>query len=220
VPDYIPPRDADALAFMQNFANKLVAAPSAYMISSAEAAGISNAVAQFAAALSDATDPEQRTPVTVSVKDSTRNAAEQLVRQYAVLIKNNAGIPDSDKIAAGVRPVNPSREPIHCPSSSPVLNIVAATQGAHTIRFADSLTPENRGRPFGASELLLWVAVDDEPVTDWNEAKFIGKFTKNPMTVTYQPGDNGKQATYFAKWAGRRGDTSNWSSPVSLAIAA
>ena len=218
--DYIPPQDAQALAFMQTFAAGIVASPSTYMISAPEAAAIQAAVDQFAAAYADAVDPAQRTPVVVSLKDETRNAAEQLVRQYATLIKYNAGIANPDKIAIGVRPVNPNRDPVECPQTSPVLNVVAATQGTHTIRFADSLTPENRGKPFGASEIQLYVAIDDEPVMDWNQARFIGKFTKNPMAVSFVPADNGRQATYFAKWASRRGETGPWSSPVTMAIAA
>lgn len=218
--DYIPARDAEALAFMQTFAAGLSASPSTYFLSAAEAAGIQSAVDQFAAAYADAIDPAQRTPVIVATKDECRNAAEQLVRQYATLIKYNAGISNPEKIAIGVRPVNPNREPIECPQTSPSLNIVAATPGAHTLRFQDSLDPENRGKPFGATEVQLFVAIAAEPVTDWNEARFYGKFTKNPMAVAFTPEDNGKQATYFARWSSRRGENGPWSNPVSMAIAA
>jgi hypothetical protein len=57
-------------------------------------------------------------------------------------------------------------------------------------------------------------------IIDPDEAQFYGKFTKNPVAVGFAPADNGKQATYFARWAGRRGDTGPWSAPVTLAIAA
>jgi hypothetical protein len=220
MPDYIPHRDAEALAWLQAFASGLSASPSTYQISSAEAAAIQNAVDAFAAAFADATEPSTRTPVTVAVKDEARNAAEQLCRQFAIMIKNNAGISNPEKIAIGVRPINPNREARTCPQTSPTLNVVAATPGTHTLRFADSLDPETRGKPFGATELQLFVAVQDDPVNDWNEAKFVGKFTRNPMSVTFQPADNGKQATYFARWAGQRGDTGPWSGPVTMAIAA
>jgi hypothetical protein len=219
-PDYIPNQDALALGWMQTFAAGISASPATYMISAAEAAGIQNAVDAFAAAHADAIDPAERTPVVVSIKDQARNAAEQLCRQYATLIKFNAGISDENKIAIGVRPVNPNRDPITCPTSSPVLNVVAATPGAHTLRFADSLTPEDRAKPFGATELQLFVAVAETNVTDPEQAKFYGKFTRNPMSVAFSAADNGKQATYFGRWAGRRGDVGNWSAAVSMAIAA
>jgi hypothetical protein len=218
--DFIPVQDAQALGWLQTFAAGISASPATYMASVAEAAGIQSAVDAFAAAYADAIDPAQRTPVVIALKDDMRNAAVQLCRQYAILIKYNAGISDPDKIAIGVRPVNPNRDPIECPQTSPMLNIVAATPGAHTLRYADSMTPDSPAKPFGASEMQLFVAVAAAVVTDPEQAKFYNKFTKNPVAVAFSAADNGKQATYFARWAGRRGDFGPWSSPVTMAIAA
>jgi hypothetical protein len=218
--DFIPAQDAQALGWMQTFAAGISSSPATYMMSAAEAAGVQSAVDAFAAAYADAIDPAQRTPVVVAIKDEMRNAAAQLCRQYAGLIKLNAGISDPDKIAIGVRPVNPNRDPIECPQTQPQLNVVAATFGTHTLRFADSLTPESGAKPFGASELQLFVAIGTAPITDPLEGRFYSKFTRNPLPVAFAHADNGKQASYFARWAGRRGDVSPWSNPVSLAIAA
>jgi hypothetical protein len=221
MPDgYIPNTDVGALNWMLTFAGGLVADPARYMTSVAEAAAIQLAVNAYDAAHADSIDPAQRTPVVVAIKDSARNAAEQLCRQYAGLIKLNAGISDADKIAIGVRPINPNREPIHCPQSAPKLNVVAATFGTHTLQYADSLTLDSGAKPFGATELQLFVAVADTVVTDPLTARFYNKFTKNPVGVAFTSADNGKQASYFSRWAGRRGDVSPWSNLVTLAIAA
>lgn len=218
--DYIGKTDAEIRDWLQNFATKIFSDPAKYMTSVAESVGIKNAVDAYDAAYLDAIDPEQRTPVVISIKDEMRNAAVQLCRQYASLIKLNVGISDADKIAAGVRPVNPNRDPIECPQTQVVLNVVAATFGNHTLRFADTLTPESAGKPFGASELQLFVAVAADVVTDPLAARFYNKFTKNPLAVAFAHADNNKQASYFARWAGRRGDFGPWSNPVTLAIAA
>lgn len=218
--DYIPAPDALALAWMQTFASGIESDPAIYQCTAGDAAGITSAVDLFAAAYADAIDPDQRTSVNVAAKDEARNNAAQLCRQFATLIKFNAGISNPDKIAIGVRPVNPNRNPIVCPTSAPVLNVVAATFGAQTLRFADSLTPTKPAKPFGATELQLFVTVAADATSDPTEAIFYGKFTKNPVSVGFDSADNGKQATYFARWAGRKGDVGNWSSPVTLAIAA
>lgn len=218
--DYIPAQDAQALGWMQTFSTGISASPATYQLTASDATAIQNAVDAFAAAYADAIDPAQRSPVNVNLKDTTRNAAAQICRQYATLIKVNAGISDADKIAIGVRPVNPSRTPINCPQTSPLLNVIASTPGAQTLRFADSMTPDSPAKPFGATELQLFVAVGADVTVDPDDAKFYGKFTKNPVAVGFDPADNGKQATYFARWASRRGDVGPWSSPVTLAIAA
>jgi hypothetical protein len=217
---YIPAQDGLALTWMQTFAAGISADPATYQLQTSDATAIQNAVDAFAAAYADAADPTQRTPVNVNLKDTTRNAAAQICRQYAMGIKVNAGISDADKIAIGVRPVNPSRTPINAPATSPLLNVIAATQGSQTLRYADSMSPDSPAKPFGATELLLFVAIAADIVVDPEEAKFVGKFTKNPVSVGFVADDNGKQATYFARWASRRGDVGPWSSPVTLAIAA
>jgi hypothetical protein len=133
---FIPTRDADALAWMQVFAEGLTASPGTYMVSAADAATVTAAVNGFAAAYAATVDPATRTKITVSAKDSTRISAEQVCRQFAALIKQNSGISNEDKLAIGVRPVNSSRSPINVPNSSPLLNIIGATPGAQTVRYS------------------------------------------------------------------------------------
>jgi hypothetical protein len=196
--DFIPSQDPQALIWMQTFSAGISANPSLYLLTAPDAATIAAAVHEFDLALAESSDPATRTAVTVAQKDDSRTAAEAVCRQFAILIKYNAGISDPDKIAIGVRPVNPSREPIECPQTSPLLNVIAATPGVQTLRYADSTTP----------------------ITDPEAARFYGKFTRNPIGVDFEAADNGKQATYFARWASRRGETGPWSLPVTMAIAA
>ena len=131
-----------------------------------------------------------------------------------------AGISDDDKIAIGVRPVNTSREPIPVPASSPLLNVLGATPGSQTVRYSDSSTPDSPAKPFGAPMLQLFVAIENEATTDENEAKFYGVFTKNPVAVGFDEADDGKVATFFARWGGKRNEFGQWSVPVSMTIAA
>ncbi len=218
--DYIPEKEPKALVWMQNFANGIAADCARYMLSTAEAAVIVATVEAYAAAIAISSAPATRTPVATANKDDRRNAAMALCRQFAIRTKNNAGISDGDKIAIGVRPVNRGRQPIQCPQTAPLLNIIAATPGAQTLRYADSMTPDAARKPFGATELQLFVAIADGPVADANQARFYGKFTKNPVGVAFDPSDNGKQATYFGRWSSRRGDVGPWSLPVTMTIAA
>jgi hypothetical protein len=220
MPDFIPSQDPQALIWMQTFAAGIQANSALYMLTGPDSAAITAAVNAFDTALATATNPATRTAVTIAVKDDARTAATQICRQFAALIRVNAGISDPDKIAIGVRPINPSREPIECPQTSPLLNIIAATPGKQTLRYADSMTPDSPAKPFGASELQLFRAIGAAPATDPGAASFYGKFTRNPVAVNFNAADNGKQATYFARWASRRGEVGPWSAPISLAIAA
>lgn len=220
MPDFIPSQDPQALIWMQTFASGIAANVALYQLTAPDSTAISAAVNLFDTTLATANNPATRTPVSVGAKDDARTAAEQICRQFAGVIKHNAGISDPDKQAIGVRPINNSREPIECPQTSPLLAIIAATPGTQTLRYSDSMTPDSPAKPFGASEIQLFRAIGTTPAVDPNSAAFYGKFTKNPVAVNFNPADNGKQATYFARWASRRGQVGPWSNPISMAIAA
>lgn len=217
---YIPSEDANALPWMQSFSGGITANPALYGLTTADATAIAAAVANFATALATATAPTTRTPVAVSAKDTARNSAEAMCRQFAIQIKYNDGVSDNDKIAIGVRPVNPNREPINVPDTSPILSIIAATPGAQTLRYSDSLTPDSPAKPFGAAQIQLFVAVADQATENADDAKFLGAFTRNPVGVEFAQTDDGKMATYFARWASRKGEVGPWSLPISMRIAA
>jgi hypothetical protein len=218
--DYLPRKEAKALQWMESFAANISANPPLYMLTPADAASIQGAVDLFAAAFFLGKAPGTATRVTVLEKDQARVAAEQICRQYYSLIKLNAGISDSDKVGIGVRPLNRGRRPINCPMTSPALNILAATPGRQTLFFRDSLSPDSGGKPFGAIHLQLFVALGEAKSASRESARFYGTFTRNPMTVKFDQGDDGRVATYFGRWASRRNQVGPWSLPVSMRVAA
>jgi hypothetical protein len=218
--DYIPRSQTRAQDWFRTFARGIAANPGVYNLSPADSATITKAVAEFEATLASAADPDSRTKVNVAAKDQARFSAEHICRLFATQIKLNAGISDPDKIAIGVRPVNPARTQIHCPQSSPLLSVIGATPCSHTLRYRDSTTPSRSGKPFGAMFLELRVAVADAIVRDAEQARPAGMYTRNPVGVGFSHSDDRKKATYFGRWVSRRGEVGPWSLPASMSIAA
>ena len=218
--DFIPSRDAQARDFMIAFATLILADPGRYQLTQADAQAIMAAVQDFADALAVTASGPTRNAGTIAQKDIKRVNAEQILRQYATDIKYNAGVSVQDKVDLGIRPPNPARTPIDPPSTSPLVNIIGATPGAQTLRFSDTNTPDKRGKPPGAVALQLFVTIAEAPATDPTQAQFVGAYTKNPIGVGFTPADNGKIATYFARWANAKGEAGPWSIAVSMAVAA
>src|SRR5690349_2888474 len=80
---YLPAQDSALLTWMQTFAAGIAASPGLYQLMASDALAISSAGDGFAAAYAEAIDPGSRTPVSVNLKDTARNAAVQICRQYA-----------------------------------------------------------------------------------------------------------------------------------------
>ena len=218
--DYIPTKDEAAAAWMAHFARVIMDNGSAYGIAPSDAAVVSAAVERFRAALRVSTAPSTRTRGSVCEKDQARNSATRVVRHYSRLIKANLGISDQRKIAIGVRPMNSSRRKIDVPLSSPAISVVAATNGAHVLIYKDSIGPSRRAKPYGATSLQLFVHVGDEIDRDPAQARFVGAYTRTPITVLFTSKDGGKWATYFGRWASRRGEVGTWSSAAAFRVAA
>lgn len=218
--DYIPREDAQFSLWAQAFASGISANPALYMLTPAQATFIQNQVNTFVAALLVASNENTRTKPTIAAKDDARSICENTCRQYAIDIKNNEGITDAAKLAIGVRPINPDRNPIECPQTSPLLAILGNTPGSQTIRYADTNTPDSAAKPFGASELQLYLGISTTEPAPFSACQFYGKFTKNPINVEFSEVDDGKMATYYARWASVRGETGPLSLPQSMRIAA
>ena len=212
--------DDERRDWLQNFATRVSSSASTYQISAADVLTIVTSVQAFVTALQVSRTAETRTSATIAQKNDARDAASAVCRQYAILMKYNGGISADDLILAGIKPPTHSSTPVNVPVASPALVLQAGTNGAHTLGYVSSLDPSDRAKPVGAVALQLYRAVAEEPVSDWRLAQHYGIYTKTPMVSLFEPADNGKVATYFARWSSRRGQFSNWSDGVSMTIAA
>lgn len=222
VEPYIPRTDSGFREWAEAFSSTLNESPETYMLVPAQTQAIVAAVDDFVSKYVLTTKDATRTKITVAAKDDARSVAETMCREIASLIKENLGISDEAKIAAGVRPLNPSRDPIFCPQTSPILTILGNTPGSQTIIFKDPTQPEKKAKPFGALALQLFLAVTegDNPAP-LSEAKFHGLYmSSNRISVEFGQNDDGKLATFYARWCGRREEVGPWSLPVALRIAA
>lgn len=218
--DFIPQSNDGFRNWVISFAGGIAADPPRYMMTVAEAAHLSKVVNDFLAAYQVAIDPETRTKGTIAAKDDALHIAKSLCRQYAKLIKDNAGIADSDKVNIGVRPINPTRRRIGRPHTQPLLNIVDNNSGVQTLRYADFTTPDSSAKPYGVTHIHLFRVISEQKNAPHSEARFVGSYTRSPIRVKYTEADDRKVATYYAQWASPQGEAGPLSLPVSKTIAA
>lgn len=225
-PNYMGTTDAEQVVWLRTFIDALGLAPATFFVDPAEVAVMLGLVVAVEATFATggttgrfANNPATYTPVTVAAFAADLSSAKGMAGPMAMLIKQNPGIADLDKIAAGIRPVNVNRTPIPTPTTIPLLNVLFAGPGTHTLEFADSFTPSLKSKPFGAIGMLTFVAIEIAATMDFALAKYLLTASKNPVFAAFDVADNGKVATYFARWITREGLEGPVSAPVAMTIA-
>lgn len=226
LPNYMGTTDAEQVTWLEVFFAALDAAPATYQVDAAElvtlGALVSATTASFAIGGTTgrfANNVATYTPVTAAAFAVDIAASKGLAAAMAMLIRQNPGITDPEKIAAGVRPVNANRIPVPTPVTLPLLSILFAAPGTHTLEFADSATPALKAKPFGSIGMLLFVHVAAAAVMDPLLASYLLTAPKNPVFASFAIGDNGMIATYFARWITKKGLMGPFSAPVAMTIA-
>ena len=215
-------REAELVDQLTAFASGISADNAKYQVSVPDAVAIQAAVDEFIQKRTVWNTPSTHNPTTYEAKQAAKASALGICRVFYRQIQGNVGISDEDKIAIGVLPLNSTRTPRPCPSTSPAIAITASTPLAMTANFRDSTDLSRRGLAPGATMCQLFVHVGEEnaETIDLKTARFVGNYTTNPMPVVFDPEDRGKQATLFARWGGKRNEFGQWSLPVSMTIAA
>lgn len=216
---YMPDTDSGIRDWLNNFAQIVSIDPAAVALSSSDAATLTSLAAAYDAAYVLAVNPVTRTTPIVGNKDAARNQAVETFRVYATQVKGNLGVSDEMKLALGLHLNDTTRSPIPAPTTEPLLAIIDARSGVHTLRYADSTTPTSRSKPAGTIQLQLWVAIEVEPTADVTKAQFHGVYTKQPIQIAFDPANAGKTASYFARWITRTGLVGPWSLPVAMIVA-
>jgi hypothetical protein len=172
----------------------------------------------FELAMARTKNPSTKTRGATSVKTETRVAAEDAIKQFYPLIQANRRISNKDKIGINVKLIRKKRARVACPSRRPDITVVVHPSCQHILRFKDG-NAIGKAKPAGAIALQVFVALTDAAVTDPSQAHFLMNATRNPTRIQHQRKDEGKVATYFARWISRRGETGPWSLAATCRVA-
>lgn len=218
--DFIPSRDSQLDSWLLNFKTLIAANPASYGLVSGDATSITNSFNAWHAAYLAATNPTTRTHVTIAAKDAQKILTVDVVRTYATTIRANTAVSNDLKLGLGLRIADTTPTPVPPPTTYPILAINGAGPGTQDLRASDQLSPTRRAKPAGTAGLLVFRVVATEAATDPNSAPLLGFVTKAAFQSTFAPEDDGKIATYFARWTNGKGQFGPWSAPVSMRVAA
>jgi hypothetical protein len=216
----IPDSDKGVRRFVYGFSRGVAAQPETYGFDAERAAELVILADELIGKSITAIRPGSRTPVAVRAKNDCKKRVLAVFRAAVNEIKANPAVEDWQRVNLDIVVEKSRRKSaLPPPDMPPSLTIAKSGNGFHAIGFADTSHPGRRGRPRGATHLLLMRYVGEEPIADWTRAQFQGLHTRKPVRVNYAAADAGRVATYFAAWVTSTGEQSGWSVPVSMMIA-
>lgn len=142
-----------------------------------------------------------------------------LASQIAFEVHGNSAVSDADKLLAGIVPRNFTRNPIPIPSTLPIIDLQVASIGIHQLVFADTVTPTLRAKPEGVTAGQLFQDITAIGIGGvLANARIIGTFTKTPMVIALNAGDNGQLATYWLRWINLKGEVGPFSAATTAVV--
>lgn len=113
-----------------------------------------------------------------------------------------------------------ARQAQQTPTDSPALSIYGCP-GTHHLRVYSPCRRYPHKKPPGGVRIELRRALTDSPYGAYfQDAQPVGTFGRMTFVVEYKREDDGKVATYWARWLNKRGEPGPWSLPESFRIAA
>ena len=150
-------------------------------------------------------------------KDAARKPLEAALRTLRNVAKA-AGTSAAALAALGI----PSGASSHAPTTAtrPIGSVDTSQRLQHTIKFADSATPDNKRRPRGAMGCEIWSKIDGPPPTDESDCIFVSLDATPPHVVHYGGEFGGKTAHYLLRWRMNDGSVGPWSETITATITA
>jgi hypothetical protein len=222
--DWIDRKNSIFAAQARTFSKTLNLDPSAYGVSSADAALLAADCAAYMVLDRRAEDPATRVMGTVNARNEARDRLAAGMRTIADRIRADRSISGAARIALGMTPPRAARAAAaagrrtSAPASRPSVLVRRAVADLVTISLRDAAEPALRGKPaqFNGALLFTYAApagavADAQPPADPDAWRFAGVTTSGRATIKLRPLPPGSQVWVCARWFNGRGI-----GPVSL----
>lgn len=213
--DFIPTGDIALRNWSLNFSTLITATPTAYGLVAGDATAYAALHSTYSTALTAATDPITRTPVTVAAKDAARAALVSKARELAAKIQATPTVTPAQKTSLGITPRDTGRTPIPVPSTRPVVTIVSTAGGAFVLRVIDETVVVGRKRPYGYRGAILGFSTGTTAPTSMADCTLLGVATRVPQTFNLSAVAAGTRVWLLGQWFNTRGELGPLSAAVS-----
>ncbi|MDR1983395.1 MAG: hypothetical protein LBQ28_01010 [Prevotellaceae bacterium] len=213
---YLPSKDAELVAWGNNFTVQVAANAAAWEITTTEVTDLQRKFDNFQALFSHACSPE-KTSIIVAQKNEAREIFKETVRGLVNFRLRNPVITADQRIALGlhVRKTKPS--PIPVPATRPELDIDVLDVRRLKIHFRDMYS-SSKAKPYGISGAVIIYAALDTPPADHNMLMRSTLATRTPYTLEFTEEERGKTVYVACCWQNKKGKNGPWSEIESAIV--
>jgi hypothetical protein len=216
MPDYIPQKDSELVAWSSNFTTVVAANASAWGIPPDEVAALRTAYDLFAALQKQADSPA-KTSIIVAEKNAAREALEAKIRGMVGFRLKNPIITDAQRIALGLHVHDTKPSNIPAPTSRPEIDIDVIDFRRLKVVFHD-MGSESKAKPYGVNGAVIVYAVLDAPPADPNALTRSVLATRTPHTLEFTEEERGKTVYVAICWQNEKGEKGPWSEIESAIV--
>jgi hypothetical protein len=216
MPDYIPKKDAELVAWSTNFAMQIAENISAWEISEQEASDLQDATTAFATLHAQADSPA-KTTVIVAEKNAARTTLIGRIRGLVNFRLKNPVITDAQRIAMGLHVHDTTPTTIPAPTTRPELSIEVLDVRRLKVVFHD-MGSTSKAKPYGVNGAVIVYATLDTPPVSPTALTHSVLATHTPFTLEFTEEERGKTVYLAICWQNEKGEKGPWSEIESAIV--
>jgi hypothetical protein len=216
MPDYIPQRDSELVAWSANFTAGVAVNASTWGIPPDEVANLQTADAAFATLHAQADSPAKNA-IIVAEKNTAREVLKEKIRELAGFWLKNPIITDAQRIALGLHVHDTTPSNIPAPKSRPELDIDVLDFRRLKVLFHD-MGSDSKAKPYGVNGAVVAYAVLDAPPADPAALTRTALATRTPYILEFTEEERGKMVYVAICWQNEKGEKGPWSEIESAIV--
>jgi hypothetical protein len=223
MPDYMPRKDGDFLAWAQNFSSYLAGHAAQMGIPQQEAQEILAGVESIRNNIDSNTAAQDQARAARLAKTTSRQDWAAKTRLLVRRLQASPVVSDAQRLAMGITvPGFGKAASDQSKPTSPAATVDRSRRLRHIIRYCDSAMLTRRARPRLAIGCEIWMALTDthiQPPEDFQMYRNQGLSLTSPYMVEFDGADAGRAAHYMLRWVLRDNSRGAWSRVVSATVA-
>jgi hypothetical protein len=216
MPDFIPRKDSELVAWSANFVGEVAAHATAWNIPEDEVTVLQAATASFASFHALADNPA-RNAVVVAEKNAAREDLIAKIRSMANFRLRNPSVLAADRIALGLRVRDDNPTEVAVPRSRPEIDINVVDFRRLSIRFHD-MGSHGKAKPYGTVGATIAYATLDAPPADPSDLTRNVLATRTPHVLEFAEEERGRTVYVAICWQNTRGERGPWSEIESAIV--